>query len=86
MAGGPAPDQSPVPGSVLDACPPGTAVFDTVYTPIDTPMLLAARERGLPTIDGVDMFVRQAALQFEGWTGKAAPTGLFERIISEHLA
>ncbi len=86
MAGGPAPDQSPVPGSVLDACPPGTAVFDTIYTPIDTPMLLAARERGLPTIDGVDMFVRQAALQFEGWTGKAAPTGLFERIISEHLA
>ncbi len=86
MSSGPAPDQSPVPESVLGACRPGTVVFDTVYNPIQTPLLLAAREQNLPTIDGVAMFVRQAATQFEGWTGQPAPTGLFERIISEHLA
>lgn len=86
MTGGPAPDESPVPPSVLDACKPGTVIFDTVYNPIQTPMLRAAHERDLPTIDGVAIFVRQAALQFEGWTAQPAPTGLFERIVAEHLA
>ena len=85
MAGGPAPESSPVPAHVLDACAQACVVFDTVYNPIDTPLLLAARERGLPTIDGVSMFVRQAAMQFEGWTGKPAPTQLFERIVREQL-
>ncbi|MFI4898507.1 MAG: type I 3-dehydroquinate dehydratase [Phycisphaerales bacterium JB059] len=86
MRGGPAPDESPLPMSVLDACRPGTVVFDTVYNPIETPLLRTARERGRPTIDGVARFVRQAALQFEEWTGRVAPTGLFERIISDELA
>lgn len=85
MVGGPAPDASPIPQSQLDALPRGVVVFDTVYNPIRTPLLCAARERGLPTIDGVAMFVRQAALQFETWTGESAPMGLFDRIARERL-
>jgi len=59
--------------------------FDTVYNPIETPMLKAAKARGCRTIDGVEMFVRQAALQFELWTGKPAPPGLFDRLVREKL-
>lgn len=40
-------------------------VFDTVYTPENTLLLKLARERGCPTASGVEMFVRQAAKQFE---------------------
>jgi 3-dehydroquinate dehydratase/shikimate dehydrogenase len=48
-------------------------VFDLVYNPLDTPLLQAARARGVPTIQGFEMFVHQGARQFELWTGKPAP-------------
>jgi 3-dehydroquinate dehydratase/shikimate dehydrogenase len=48
-------------------------VFDMVYDPVDTPLLRIARAKGLTVIPGVEMFVHQAARQFEIWTGKPAP-------------
>ncbi|MDA1232764.1 MAG: hypothetical protein O2856_18505, partial [Planctomycetota bacterium] len=50
-----------------------TLVFDTVYNPEQTLLLKHARERSCPTISGVEMFVRQAAKQFELFTGRVAP-------------
>ena len=47
-------------------------VFDTVYNPEQTLLIKNARERGCPTVTGIDMFVRQAAKQFELFTGKDA--------------
>ncbi len=85
MAGGPDPDGLSIPIPDMPALPPETVFFDTVYNPIETPMLRAARERGYRTIDGVQMFVRQAAAQFELWTGHAAPVELFDRLVRERL-
>ncbi|MEM7627853.1 MAG: type I 3-dehydroquinate dehydratase [Planctomycetota bacterium] len=84
MATGPDPDglSIPVPDMLVA---PATVFFDTVYNPIETPMLRAVRERGCRTIDGVQMFVRQAAEQFRLWTGKAAPVELFDRICRDKL-
>ena len=48
-------------------------VFDMVYDPVETPLLRKARGMGLSVIPGVEMFVHQAARQFEIWTGKPAP-------------
>ncbi len=48
-------------------------VFDMVYDPVETPLLRMARAMGLAVIPGVEMFVHQAARQFEIWTGKPAP-------------
>lgn len=48
-------------------------VFDMVYDPVETPLLRKARTLGLTVIPGVEMFVHQAARQFEIWTGKPAP-------------
>jgi 3-dehydroquinate dehydratase/shikimate dehydrogenase len=59
--------------------------FDTVYNPIETPMLKAAKERGYRTIDGVQMFVKQAAAQFELWTGETAPIELFDQLVRTKL-
>jgi len=67
MAGGPAPDESPIPDSALGNCGRATGVLDTVYNPLETPFLKAARSRGLRTVDGAEMFVRQAVMQFEAW-------------------
>lgn len=44
-------------------------VFDTVYNPEQTLFIKQARQAGCPTITGVDMFVRQAARQFQLFTG-----------------
>ena len=85
MAGGPDPKGMSIPVDEIRPAPE-TVFFDTVYNPIETPMLKAARRWGCRTIDGVEMFVRQAALQFELWTGKAAPVELFDRLVRERLS
>ncbi len=52
---------------------PGAVVFDTVYNPENTLLIKDAASRGCYTVTGVDMFVRQAALQFQLFTGEEAP-------------
>jgi 3-dehydroquinate dehydratase/shikimate dehydrogenase len=59
-------DESPLHASFLK---PGLTVFDTVYSPENTMLIREARVRGCSVITGVDMFVRQAARQFEMFTG-----------------
>jgi len=48
-------------------------VVDIVYNPSETPLLAAARTRGLQTVGGLPMLVGQAALQFQLWTGQTPP-------------
>lgn len=82
MSTGPAPEDSPISESLLDALTVNTLVFDTVYTPVQTPLIRAAQARSLRTITGDAMFTRQAEAQFALWTGQPAPVGLFERVLS----
>jgi 3-dehydroquinate dehydratase/shikimate dehydrogenase len=56
-------------------------VFDLVYNPLDTPLLQAARARGIATIQGYEMFVHQGARQFELWTNKPAPEAEMLRVV-----
>ena len=48
-------------------------VVDTVYHPAETPLLAAARDRGVRCANGLGMLVHQAALAFEAFTGAPAP-------------
>lgn len=48
-------------------------VVDLVYSPHETALLCAARERGISVVDGLDLLVRQGALSFERFTGRPAP-------------
>ncbi len=56
-------------------------VFDMVYDPAETRLLKLAKERGAQTIPGIEMFVHQAARQFEIWTGKPAPFDEMLRVV-----
>jgi len=60
-------------------------VFDMVYNPLETPLLKLARERGIPVITGLEMFVQQGARQFEIWTGKPAPEREMLRVVELEL-
>ncbi len=51
-------------------------IFDTVYNPEQTLLIKQARKAGCRVITGVDMFIRQAALQFQLFTGEEAPSDL----------
>ena len=57
-----------------------------VYDPAETRLLQLAKARGCETIPGSEMFVHQAARQFEIWTGKPAPREDMLRIVSVALA
>jgi len=61
-------------------------IFDIVYTPLETKLLAEARSFGLKVISGVDMFINQAALQFEHFTGADAPVEMMRRVVMEQLA
>src|SRR5216684_3713440 len=56
-------------------------VFDMVYDPGETRLLKLAKERGAQVIPGIEMFVHQAARQFEIWTGKPAPWDEMLRVV-----
>ncbi|MFL5749276.1 MAG: shikimate dehydrogenase family protein [Chloroflexota bacterium] len=49
--------------------PARATVFDLVYVPAETPLLAAARGRGLRAANGSEMLIQQAAIAFERWTG-----------------
>jgi 3-dehydroquinate dehydratase / shikimate dehydrogenase len=57
-------------------------VFDMVYDPLETRLLQVARAKGIAVIPGVEMFVHQAARQFEIWTGKPAPAQDMLRVVT----
>jgi len=55
------------------ALKPGMIVFDTVYNPEQTRLLMQAQAAGCTVVSGLEMFLRQAARQFELFTGHEAP-------------
>lgn len=76
-------DEMPLHPSYLK---PGLIVFDTVYTPEQTLLVKEARDRGCHVITGVELFVRQAARQFELFTGERAPIDLFRQVVRRILS
>jgi len=73
--------QSPLQENELNA----PWVFDSVYNPIETALLKLAQAKGCGTISGVEMFVHQAARQFEIWTGKPAPIDNIRQVLLRQL-
>jgi shikimate dehydrogenase len=65
---GMASDASPVPPALWR---PGQVVLDAVYHPLETRALREARAAGAVVVDGLEMLVRQAALQQREWLGHA---------------
>ncbi|MBJ6122416.1 shikimate dehydrogenase family protein [Sphingomonas mollis] len=57
----------------LSALPKDAVVYDIVYAPLETPLLAAARARGLDTVDGLEMLIGQAAVAFAILFGQDPP-------------
>ncbi len=75
-------DESLVPADLMGQ---GLFVFDVVYNPLRTRLLQEAESRGLKTLSGIEMFICQAAAQFELWTGAPAPREVMRAAIESRM-
>lgn len=75
-------DETPYDGRYLRR---NTIVFDTVYNPEQTLLIKQARDVEASVVTGVDMFVRQAALQFKYFTETDAPTDAMREVIRKAI-
>jgi 3-dehydroquinate dehydratase/shikimate dehydrogenase len=75
-------EESPVPKNVLKK---GMIVFDAVYNPIETRLLQDAEGRGCHTVNGLTMFINQAAEQFRLWTDTEPPVELMKNVAKNML-
>jgi shikimate dehydrogenase len=75
-------ESSVVPSALLR---PDLAVFDAVYNPRRTLLLREAATLRCRVVEGMEMFLGQAAVQFELWTGKPAPIQAMRAVIEARL-
>lgn len=54
----------------ISQCPDDCIVTDIVYSPLETPLLSAATDRGLASVDGLGMLLHQARPGFDAWFGR----------------
>lgn len=76
----PGAEECPMPG---DALPSVACVVETIYNPRTTRLLRVAAQRGCRTVDGAELFIRQAEAQFEYWHGQRPPEGLMRCVLEE---
>ena len=74
--------QTSVPATLLH---PGLTVMDIVYNPRDTQLLKDAKVAGCRVIPGLEMFLYQAAAQFELWTNQAAPVDVMRKVLGSRF-
>ncbi|MBT3367645.1 MAG: shikimate dehydrogenase [Nitrospina sp.] len=63
----------------------GMVVFDSVYNPLETRLLREAKAAGCTVIPGSELFINQAARQFELWTGQSAPIDTMREVLLKKL-
>lgn len=71
-------NESPVPKSLLK----NKIVFDAVYNPPVTKLLRDAQHVGAKTVPGTEMYINQAALQFQLYTGVKPSMAVMRRILA----
>jgi shikimate dehydrogenase len=70
----------------VDRLPADATVFDLVYVPPETPLLRAARARGLRAANGSEMLIAQAVIAFERWTGVGGMADVMRAAVAPLLA
>lgn len=75
-------DASPLPEGVIK---PDMTVFDTVYNPVETRLLRQAKAAGAATVNGAEMFIRQAMAQYKIFIGDDPDQARMRQVVLNHL-
>jgi len=76
---------SPLTEMQLAQLPETAIAYDLIYTPRPTQLLKFAAQRGLTTIDGVEMLVQQGAAALKIWTQQAPPVATMRQVLVAQL-
>jgi shikimate dehydrogenase len=76
---------SPLTESQITQLPSLAVVYDLIYTPRPTQLLLLARQRGCKVLDGLEMLVQQGAAAFEIWVGERPDLGAMRQAALSQL-
>ncbi|MEK7415254.1 MAG: type I 3-dehydroquinate dehydratase, partial [Planctomycetota bacterium] len=76
-----APTETPWPHKL----PESSAVFDSVYNPLETKLIVDAKAAGCRVVPGLDMFLDQACAQFKLWTNHEAPADVMRALCVQRL-
>ncbi len=60
-------------------------IYDLVYNPINTRLLLDGEKRGAATVSGLEMLIGQASQSFQVWTGTQMPVAIVRRALARHF-
>jgi shikimate dehydrogenase len=63
----------------------GQIVYDMVYNPLDTPLMLQAKHAGATTISGIEMLIGQAEHSFSLWTGMQMPVSAVREALLQEI-
>lgn len=77
--------ESPLSGFDLAQLPDQATIYDLVYSPRPTRLLQLAAERGLRSLDGLEMLVQQGAAAFSIWLGQPAPLDTMRQALVKWL-
>ncbi|GMH07775.1 hypothetical protein Nepgr_009615 [Nepenthes gracilis] len=75
-------DKTPIPKEALKHY---SLVFDAIYTPKLTRLVREAQESGAAVVYGTEMFINQAFVQFEKFTGLPAPKDLIREVLARNI-
>jgi shikimate dehydrogenase len=79
------PDIDAMPPVDLRSAQPAMLVCDAVFNPPETRLIRAARELGMPVLDGLAMLVYQGVIGFELWTRRKAPKAVMKDALRKAL-
>ena len=78
-------DQSPLTNEQAEQIKASAIAYDLIYVPNPTRFLQQAQQRGVETIDGLEMLVQQGAAALEIWTQQSVPDEMMRRSLLAHL-
>lgn len=78
-------DNSPISEQLIKQLKPDAIAYDLIYTPSPTKFLSFAANRGLKTIDGVEMLVQQGAAALKIWLQQPVPVNTMRNALKEQL-
>jgi shikimate dehydrogenase len=77
--------QSPLNEAQIALAPGAAVVYDLIYTPRPTRLLTLAAQRGLVTLDGLEMLVQQGAAALTLWLQRPVPVDTMRQALLNHL-